>query len=428
MLLFSIVINYQFAISISYAKNAKYNFLIIGIFFNLILLFWFKYSIFFLEEIVNPFIKILNINPRPLPQIILPLALSFYTFHALSYLIDVYKKKVPAEKNIINLGLYFLLFPHLVAGPIVRFGEIMSDLKNRQQTLSNFSYGISRFIIGLSKKVLIADILSGITDEIFAIPPQNMTWETAWLGLICFTLQIYFDFSGYSDMAIGIASMLGFKFPENFNYPYISGSIREFWQRWHITLYRWFRDYVYIPLGGNRVSEMRYALNILFVFALTGLWHGAAWHYIIWGLLQGVFILLERFKERVAKDFLSPFKHLYALFAIFVSWVFFRSEDTTYAISFLKRLFIDFSSPHPQFRSFSFFIDNERQLAIVLGIIFSTPIFKIIYEKILIKYLNNQKINFSFQNVKIAYLTCLLILSILYIANQTYNPFLYFKF
>lgn len=425
ILLISIFLNFMIARYINVASNTYKKFwLIIGIALNLGVLFYFKYISFFVGGLLNPLVNFLNIPQLTIPATAIPLALSFYTFHALSFLIDVYQKKIEPGVKLTKLALYFFLFPHLIAGPIVRFGEISDQIDNRKLTLENFSYGALRFIVGLGKKVLIADILATTADEIFGIPPANMTTPTAWLGILTFTLQIYFDFSGYSDMAIGLASMLGFKFPENFNFPYISTSIGEFWQRWHMTLSRWFRDYVYIPLGGNRLSDSRIYLNIIIVFFLTGLWHGAGWHYIAWGLLQGFFIILERFKNGLLMNKLMlPVKYLYALLAIFISWVFFRSENIGYAILFLKRMFIDFSAPKLEYRPLDFLLNKEQILAIALGILISTSLLQR-----LTKRLWSLRVPFVYDSIRVAYLLLLLIISLFYIADQTYKPFIYFKF
>jgi len=430
ILLSSIVINFFIALLISGSKKKRFRFLLIGLLVNLGVLFYFKYLNFFLESILNPLRSVQGLPSLDLPTIVLPLALSFYTFHALSYLLDVYRNKVKATKNPLKLALYFLLFPHLIAGPIVRFGEISAYLNKRIQTVPDFSYGVTRFIVGLGKKVLIADTLGQVVDEVFAIPPQNMSWETAWLGIICFTLQIYFDFSGYSDMAIGLARMFGFKFPENFNYPYIASSIGEFWTRWHMTLYRWFRDYIYIPLGGNRCSVSRNYFNIAVVFSLTGLWHGADWNFIVWGILQALFIILEKLKDGILMRHLSPpLKHLYTLLAIVISWVFFRSDSLGYATALLKRLFLDFTYPLIEYRPFAFFINNERLLAILLGIIISTPLLQKLVEKAgVVKPVNTKIFRGVYQGMGYIYFLVLLIISMIFVAGQTYNPFIYFKF
>ncbi len=431
ILLLSIFINSFMAIIIAQSKNKRGFFLTLGLLVNLGVLFHYKYLGFFFGSIVNPLRTSLNFPVVELPAIVVPLALSFYTFHALSYLIDVYKTKVEPAKSILSLSLYFLLFPHLIAGPIVRFGDISGQITNRIHSLTNFSYGVTRFIVGLAKKVLIADILADVVDEIFNIPPQYMNIETAWLGIICFSLQLYFDFSGYTDMAIGLALMFGFKFPENFNYPYISSSIREFWTRWHITLSNWLRDYLYYPLALKwaKGSKIKIYLSLLITFLLIGLWHGANWTFVVFGAIQGLALIIESIKGGVLFNKLPRvLKHLYFLLVITVSWVFFRSESVGYAIEYLKRLFLDFNPPPIQFRPTDFFLTNERLLALILGIFICTSFFKVIINKLNFENINFLLFKFTYQSLKLTYLLILLVLSMLYVSGQTYRPFIYFKF
>lgn len=432
ILLSSIVSNFYIAIFISQSKNKRGFFLVLGLIVNLGLLFYYKYLGFFGENILNPLITFLNLPAVQLPVIAVPLALSFYTFHALSYLFDVYKHKVEPTRNLFKLTLYFLFFPHLIAGPIVRYGEISNYLDKRSQTLTDFSYGITRLITGLVKKVLIADTLSGVVDQIFNIPPQHMNSETAWLGIISFTLQLYFDFSGYTDMAIGLALMFGFKFPENFNYPYISSSIREFWTRWHMTLSNWIRDYLYYPLALKwaKGSKIKLYISLFITFALVGLWHGANWTYVVFGVIQGTALIFESIKNgNLFNRIPRIFKHVYFLLVMVVSWVFFRSENVGYAIEFLKRLFLDFRTPKIEFRPFSFFIDNEVLLAILIGTVISTPLLQRLVGRIdVIKLFQFQVFRFTFLIIKFFYFMYLLIITMIYIVSQTYNPFIYFKF
>ncbi len=426
ILLTLICINFFTAYLIAGSKRAlKKGFLLVGVMVNLGVLFNFKYLSFFIGSILDPILQLINFPKIDIPVLVLPLALSFFTFHALSYLIDVYYDRVKPKK-LHRIALYFLFFPHLIAGPIVRLREIADQLQERVVTLDDFSEGVVRFITGLAKKVLVADVVALVADEIFGIPPANMTPATAWLGIICFTLQIYFDFSAYSDMAIGLARMFGFKFPENFNYPYISKSIGEFWTRWHMTLYRWFRDYVYIPIGGNRCSPFKNYFNIIFVFFLTGMWHGAGWHYIVWGLIQGFFIITERFKEGLIMKYLWwPLKHVYALLAIMIGWVFFRSENLGYAFAFLEKMFIYNSHPAIEYRPLSFFINNERVLAIVIGILISMGIVNKMKQRIMSL---SKSFILIIESLRLVYLFAILIISMLYVVFLTYNPFIYFRF
>ncbi|KAF1077547.1 Peptidoglycan O-acetyltransferase [Halodesulfovibrio sp. MK-HDV] len=256
-------------------------------------------------------------------NISLPLGVSFYVFQAASYLIDVYRKEVAPSRNIINFGCYLTMFPQLVAGPIVRYSQIADELITRHISLDNCAYGISRFIIGLAKKILIADTLGRVADAAFTVPNGALSAEGAWIGLICYAFQIYFDFSGYSDMAIGIGRMLGFTFPENFNYPYSADSIQNFWKRWHMSLSTWFQDYLYIPLGGNRKGTLRTYLNLIVVFLLCGFWHGANWTFMAWGGYYGVFLVLERAFPSFYKRIPKLLKHIYVIVIVFGGWVLF---------------------------------------------------------------------------------------------------------
>lgn len=366
-------------------------------------------------------------------SIYLPLAISFFVFHAISYNIDIYRKTTPAERNIFNLGLYLLFFPHLISGPILRYHNIVKQLTSRIQNIDTFSYGITRFIVGLSKKVIIADTLATVVDEIFAISPAHLTTTEAWLGIISFTLQVYFDFSGYSDMAIGLASLFGFKFPENFNYPYMSTSIREFWTRWHITLSSWFRDYLYIPLGGNRCSALRNYENLWIVFVLVGLWHGAGWNFIVWGAIHGTFMVIERVNNGKLV-FWKPIRHLYTLLVVMIGWVFFRADSLSYAVNYLTKMFtVSDSTTIPAYHPLSYFLENDVLLCIFLGIIFSTPLVPLL-EKVGSKMIGTAKNKLSFviemfgTGIRLAIFLGLLFLSMITVAIQSSHPFLYFKF
>ncbi len=342
LLLFSCVFNFFIGKKIEKSskegKGGKNGALIFGIAVNILLLVIFKYLNFFIDQInalqIFPLIQNCEIH--------LPVGISFFTFQAVSYLIDIKRKEIQPA-NLEGFTLYLSSFPQLVAGPIVRYKEIQDKIFNRTVTKEDFELGIKRFISGLAKKVIIADTLSYTVDAIFALNISELSTSVCILGAICYTFQIFFDFSGYSDMAIGLGRIFGFKFPENFNFPYISASIKEFWRRWHMTLSLWFRDYLYIPLGGNRKGEVRTAINIMIVFALTGLWHGASWNFIAWGLLNGALIVLERFLhiEKLPK----PFGHIYFLFAVVTGWIIFRSENLNFALSFLKTIYsFDFAN------------------------------------------------------------------------------------
>lgn len=424
-LLLVVLANYLVAYLISYYNNIvkiSRTFLLIGITINLSFLFYFKYSNFFLENISWMLPKI---HPS-LTQVVLPLAISFFTFHALSYLIDVYKKKISVQTNPVKLGLYFLLFPHLLAGPIVRLSDIENQLDKRVVTLDTISYGVVRFITGLAKKVLIADTLAPFIDEIFATPTIHLMPTSALLGMVGYTLQIYFDFSGYSDMAIGLASMFGFRFPENFNYPYFATSVTEFWRRWHMTLSNWFRDYLYIPLGGNRVSPIRNYFNLLIVFILVGLWHGAGRSFIFWGLYQGIFLMFERltFLKKLSGKLSLPnlYNHIYLLIIVMIGWVFFRSSSLNYAVSYINQLIhlFDHQAYINSYHSTDYFIRSDVLLALIVGSLLSFPVVKL-----LPKQLSSTPLA---RVISLLLLTGLFLLSLTATAVQTYNPFIYFRF
>ena len=310
------------------------NVLVATIIVDIALLGYFKYAGFILQTF-----NTITGSSFTWKDIILPLGISFYTFQAMSYPIDVYWKKVPAQKNILIFGTYISMFPQLIAGPIVRYEQISRQFTGRNPSISEISSGIQRFIIGLSKKVLIANNVGLIWDHYSTILSPDLSLLGAWLGIIAFTLQIYFDFSGYSDMAIGLGKMLGFSFPENFRFPYMSSSITEFWRRWHITLGSWFRDYVYIPLGGNRKGIFRQILNIIIVWAITGLWHGASWNFVLWGLYYAVLLIIEKlFLLRLQKHIPSFVNHLYALIAVVCGWVLFQITSIGDMFSYLQAM------------------------------------------------------------------------------------------
>lgn len=405
--------------------------LILAIILDVGTLVYFKYLIFFLTIFTKFFTRFGLVVPIP-EHISLPLGISFITFHIISYIIDIYKKRTPAEKSVFDFALYIFLFPHLIAGPIVRYIDIGPQIKKRVVSKELFVEGIIRFITGLAKKVIIADTLAKVADKIFVIYPQYLSTEMVWLAIICYSLQIYFDFSGYSDMAIGLAKMFGFTFNENFNFPYISKSIREFWRRWHMTLYNWFRDYVYIPLGGNRKGRIRTAINILIVFTLTGLWHGANWNFIIWGLYYGVILVLENFLlGKWIEKLWIPLQHIYALLLITVGWLFFRIESVRYAFYLLKVLF-GINPNHLNVYPLSTFLDVETLTILIVAIIISTSLPHIIFNKLKEykkDFIEKNLVGFSiFSLGQMVFLTFLFLYSIMNLASNTYNPFIYFRF
>ena len=341
----------------------------------------------------------------------LPIGISFYTFQTMSYSIDVYRNNVPVQRNLISLATYVTLFPQLVAGPIVRYLDVANDLKYRTHNFDKFYDGVYRFIIGLSKKVILANNLGIIWFNIKSTPSSQLSMLTAWLGIVCFTLQIYFDFSGYSDMAIGLGKMFGFTFLENFNFPYISKSITEFWRRWHISLGIWFRDYVYIPLGGNRCSKTRWIVNIFIVWFLTGLWHGASYNFILWGLYFGFILMLEKlFLLKILNNIPTIFNHIYALLLIIVGFVIFELTDISSIINYLSAMFINNKFIDKSF--YYYFIPNIALL--IFSILASTPIFKHILDK--------------YEIIRFICLIFGMIISVAFLVDSSFNPFLYFRF
>ena len=387
--------------------------LIILLIIHISLLFIFKYTDFILTNINNIFNA--NIN---LLKLALPIGISFYTFQIISYEVDVYKKKVSVQKNIINLATYVSLFPQLIAGPIVRYESINEELDNRKTTFNDFSYGVRRFIIGLSKKVLLANVLGELCSTFNTISDKTVVFY--WLFAISYMLQIYLDFSAYSDMAIGLGRMFGFHFLENFNYPYISKSITEFWRRWHMSLSSWFKDYVYIPLGGSRCEKTKIIRNIFVVWFLTGLWHGASWNFIIWGLLFGIVLVIEKsFLQKILDKTPNIFKHIYVLFIVMISFVIFNGENIINNIQGLFGInnisFINSVSIH--------YLKNYL-IILIISILACTPLFKNIIEKLK----NNKKIIKVINLLEPIYLVLLLFIVTVYLIDNSYNPFLYFRF
>ncbi|AVP54836.1 alginate O-acetylation protein [Clostridium tetani] len=421
LMMFTTVFSYFSSLFIDKYKNRKGTSLalfILSVMVNLGILCFFKYYGFFIDNINNLFS--MNINVKKLP---LPVGISFYTFQTLSYVIDVYLEKVPVQKNIISFSTYVTMFPQLVAGPIVKYGDINKQLDNRKESLDKFGDGVSYFIRGLSKKVLLANNLGLLWTTVKATSFTEISIFSAWLGIIAFTLQIYFDFSGYSDMAIGLGKFFGFELMENFNYPYISRSVTEFWRRWHISLGSWFREYVYIPLGGNRTGAIRQYRNLFIVWFLTGFWHGSNWNFIIWGLYFGVFITLEKvFILKWLNKIPKFISHFYTLIILIVGWAIFEFENTSLMFSYIKTMFGMGSNPLIDNQSIYYLYTNL--FLFMLAIIFSTPLPKKLFQR----FIYNIKLrSFSKLIVPIIYLI-LIFLCTTYLVNETYNPFLYFKF
>ncbi|MCW6078294.1 MBOAT family O-acyltransferase [Clostridium sporogenes] len=413
----SIFINYIFGLIIDKLKDKKRFkkfFLLIGIILNLVLLFYYKYYDFAIGNIN----RISNAT-FPYKEIALPIGISFFTFQGMSYIIDIYRKDARVNKNIFSVALYISFFPQLIAGPIVKYKDIDNQIRKRKETMEYFSYGIERFVIGLSKKVIIADTVAGIADTIFSLSNVGIDQPTAWLGAICYTFQIYFDFSGYSDMAIGLGYLFGFKFMENFNYPYISKSITEFWRRWHISLSTWFKEYLYIPLGGNRKGNTY--LNLFIVFLVTGLWHGASWNFIAWGIWNGVFIIIEKIinKKRWYIKIPSFIKTTITMLIVILGWVLFRANGLMDAINYLSIMFGINRATTVTFQ-FSYFVNKKIVFWMLMSIVGCTPVIGNT-----LKSHQNKKI---FQIGKTIFIGILLIITIIFIVNSTYSPFIYFQF
>ncbi len=376
---------------------------------NLGMLGFFKYADFFISNT-----NALFGTHWDLLRIALPIGISFYTFQTMSYTIDLYRGKIQVQKNIIAFGAYVAMFPQLIAGPIVTYATVEKELNHREVTFEDFGLGAMRFIEGLGKKVLIANNIGLLWDQILNTPINNLSIIGAWLGAISFGLQLYFDFSGYSDMAIGLGRMLGFRFPENFNYPYIAKSVSDFWRRWHMTLTGWFREYVYIPLGGNRVSKPRFYLNILIVWFLTGFWHGAGWNFILWGLFFAVLMIIERsFLLKYLEKLPSFISRFYLLFVVTISWVLFAHDSLEQAISYLKVMFG--IGTNSFINTPSLYAITNFYVLIIIGIVFATPL------------MNNLKARLN-EWVVFAFYVVTLFLSTAYLVDATFNPFLYFRF
>jgi alginate O-acetyltransferase complex protein AlgI len=399
---------------------------------NLLVLAVFKYGNFAVDN-VNAMLQALAVRPIHAPQVLLPIGISFFTFHAISYVVDVHRRDATAQKHPVEAALYLLLFPQLIAGPIIRYREIASQLARRVVTTEDVACGIRRFVIGLAKKMLVANIVAGPADQIFAMPFAQLDAAHAWLAVVCYTLQIYFDFSGYSDMAIGLGRMFGFRFPENFNYPYISRSIQEFWRRWHITLSNWFRDYLYVPLGGNRVSPSRLYVNLVTVFFLCGLWHGASWTFVVWGLFHGTFLVIERIGLNARlKAWPSAVQHTYALVVTMVGWVLFRADTFAGAVAMLRAM-AGFGAAQPTIYSVSWYLTPELLLALAVGIIGSTPIAPALARwwadrSGAVSESGDAALGWLPSALGAATLVLLLAGSVMLIAAGTYNPFIYFRF
>jgi len=421
LMLASALINYIFALLLD--KRRSKVFLVLAVAINLGLLGVFKYTGFILTNINAAFGLGL-----PVPQIALPIGISFFTFQALSYVIDVYRQEVAVQKSYAKLLLYISFFPQLIAGPIVRYVDIAKEIDNRSADARQIAFGLRRFIAGLGKKVLIANAMGAAADYIFNHGAANLNMLGAWIGAIAYLMQIYYDFSGYSDMGIGLGKMFGFHFKENFNHPYISGSVQEFWRRWHISLSSFFRDYVYIPLGGNRKGKFRTVLNRIIVFFLTGLWHGANWTFIIWGLFHGFFLLLEEFVPLI-KKLPKILRHIYTMLAVTVGFVVFRADSISEALLFIGKMFsgTDFSAAT---MSFAIQALTPYFIAMLLAAILCCgPLRKLTQRVSALEVKETLTAGENGLQIASFVLACLLLLwCIIRLAGGSYNPFIYFRF
>lgn len=398
-------------------------FLAMGVVFNLSVLLYFKYCNFFLDNL-NEALEVFGLQTVSFTRVALPIGISFFVFHELSYIVDVYRKVKPPMKNIIDYALYIFLFPQLIAGPIIRFNEIADQINDRkfQDNIDNRLVGLFRFSIGLAKKVLIANVLGAEADKIFKLPYEELNTSSAWIGAMCYTFQIYFDFSGYSDMAIGIARTMGFQFPENFNNPYISQNITEFWRRWHISLSRWMRDYLYIPLGGNKVSVPRMYFNLCFVFLISGFWHGAQWTFIIWGAYHGLFLVMDRLFLLKLTSAIGKIPRIFlTFFIVIIGWIFFRSGTVAQALYFLKKMFVYNDVLN------DIYVSPKLAITFCIAVLFSfiafIPSAETITEKLFSPYSKTWKYAVSSLAVIVLVIICGA-----FITASGFNPFIYFKF
>ncbi|MCQ2206688.1 MAG: MBOAT family protein [Paludibacteraceae bacterium] len=416
IMLATIVINYVGARCIE-ALNHKKLALAGTIAVDLAFLGYFKYYDFFIDNINTLFHSNLDFI-----HIALPIGISFYTFQSISYLVDVYRSDAKAQKDIYKLALYICLFPQLIAGPIVKYHDVDEQINERHEDFEKFKLGVKRFIIGLSKKVLIANTLAAVVDKVYGMQIEFLSTSVAWLGAILYPLQLFFDFSGYSDMAIGLGLMFGFTFKENFNFPYISKSITEFWRRWHISLSTWFKEYLYIPLGGNRKGPKRQLVNIGIVFFFTGMWHGASWNFIIWGMWHGFFNIIEKAtgwnKDKESKG-LTIVQHIYTLFVVMIGWILFRADSLSHAWKVIRRLL--FIKPcDKDIYELGYYINFNTWFFVIIAIALSMPLL----DRVPVSLKENRVANIATNCMLIA----LFALCISSLVSSTYNPFIYFRF
>ena len=417
LMLFSVLINFSFGLLIE-QKKQKSLLLALCVAANLLLLGYFKYFNFFVE-IWNQLAG--STAQLSVKTVALPIGISFYTFQALSYVVDVYRGENRAQKSFLYMMLYISFFPQLIAGPIVKYHDIEQQIEDRRVTPDDFCYGIKRFIFGLGKKVILSNTFAEVVDLAFAYHPANLSRRLLWGTAILYMLQIYFDFSGYSDMAIGLGKMFGFSFQENFLLPYTATSIRDFWRKWHVSLSSWFREYVYIPLGGNRKGTVRTYINLIAVFFLTGIWHGAGWTFIIWGFYHGFFFFLERcfLGKWMGKGRWNILEHIYTLFVVLIGWVIFRAPTFSYALDYIRYMFV----PHECMLQAERFFSTKVTLYMIIGILGSGIVQSLLRQKNF-RFAADSRISLA----GMAGYMAVMWLSLMLLVNNTYNPFIYFRF
>jgi alginate O-acetyltransferase complex protein AlgI len=433
VMLASIAMNYVFGLWVDRARDGRSErrVVAIAVIANLALLAWFKYANFLVEN-TNRLLTGSPGGPLELAPVHLPIGISFFTFQALSYVIDVRRRVSPSMRNPVDMALYIALFPQLIAGPIIRFHDIAAEISSREPRIADIAAGIRRFIIGLGKKVLIANIVGRAADSIFEIPTDQLTPGLAWLGALSYALQIYFDFSGYSDMAIGLGRVFGFHFLENFEHPYVSRSVTDFWRRWHISLSNWFRDYLYVPLGGNRNGAGRTHLNLLIVFLLCGLWHGASWTFVVWGLYHGSFLVLERgFRNRNIRVW-SPLAHAATLLLVLVGWVIFRAETLPQAGAFLAAMAGQATGTGAEWY-LEMYLDPVFAMAFAAGLVGSVPWLPALvraWQGALERAQGGRRTALDALGQAVAYaaLVAVGVASAMQLSIATHNPFIYFRF
>jgi alginate O-acetyltransferase complex protein AlgI len=427
LILASVAFNWSMGLSIAAATDpgARKRRLIAAVSGNLAALAVFKYANFAVAN-VDAIAPVFGLAPVALAAIPLPLGISFFTFHAISYVVDVYKGTASVQRDVREFALYILLFPQLIAGPIIRYRDIAAQLASHPASTGDFAYGVRRFVVGLGKKLLIANTLGETADAIFGLPGHELAAPVAWLGIACYTLQIYFDFSGYSDMAIGLMRMFGFRILENFDYPYIASSIREFWRRWHISLSNWFRDYLYIPLGGNRRGAARAYANLVIVFLLCGLWHGASWPFVVWGAWHGAFLVAERAGLDRPLTRHPVLAHAYALAAVMGGWVLFRCDTLAHAGAFYRAL-LGFSTADPALHPLGEFVNPLLVVAFACGVLFSMPIAPWMSRRM--QPIASRPLAGPLAlTVDGIAMTLVFVAAAAMLAAGTYNPFIYFRF